>query len=645
MLKYFTGKSPISFTSSGIGYTEEEPVECGFGRWQSYLWYNSRAKTGDALASLFKYSLKNKEYTGNNIEQDFAERHANCIKLILHPNVLKVYKVKQNEGGITIATERCYPLSSQTISTDPALGFAQIISAVNFLHKKCNKSHCLVSPNGVVVREDGSWCLTSFECTVDHDTSIHRVLSELKWHASWENGWRMPMSASTFNSVKQLDQWGIGALMCWVYAIVSGQVDMFMIRRQDCDIQSLKRFAPGNLRGLIDELMSPRHDVDLEEVLQRHPYFAQNASIQAMTFAMEFHIKTEEHMKQFFLQLPDKLGMIPTDIACKQLLPEILKAISIHKALVPQILVSVVAICKSLIKQEFKVKVYPHICQLFKENDRAIRYSLLKLMPDLDPLLDENEVSDDLLEPLLVGFGDAASQIRDETVKAMVYIMKKIKKRQQQNVAMMLFKCVEDCEPTIRVNTIICFAKIIPFVQQDLVDKVIPQVWKVGLSDTFVKSRLAALESISASHGFFGVKQKVSTLLPLACNKLLDSDPQVRKLGMETTYAILESLKGHVYSGTNVQNQEQPTGCGTSQQSQSPVKPLGLGVTTPRSSDYTAKPFLGKHGVQPSAIRQQPWGTGQAQQQPRLIETQQQKLLSDSLDDFDDFFDPFPTKN
>lgn len=115
-------------------------------------------------------------------------------------------------------------------------------------------------------------------------------------------------------------------------------------------------------------------------------------------------------------------------------------------------------------------------------------------MPDLDPMLDENEVSDDLLEPMLIGFGDTASQIRDETVKAMVYIMKKIKKRQQHNAAMLLFKCVEDSEPTIRVNTIICFAKIIPFVQQELVEKVVPQVWRLGLSDTFLKSRLATLE-------------------------------------------------------------------------------------------------------------------------------------------------------
>lgn len=60
---------------------------------------------------------------------------------------------------------------------------------------------------------------------------------------------------------------------------------------------------------------------------------------------------------------------------CKQLLPEILKAMSIHKALVPKILESVVIICKSILVDEFRAKVYPHISRLFKENDRSIRYT------------------------------------------------------------------------------------------------------------------------------------------------------------------------------------------------------------------------------------------------------------------------------
>ncbi|GIX63080.1 protein kinase, putative [Babesia caballi] len=441
-------------------------------------------------------------------EKEYAERHLKCIKLLVHPNVLKVVKVKQTDTGITIATDRCYPLSATR-----------------------------------------SWCLSAFECTVDNDAPIARVLGELKWHASWGNGWRPPMSLSTAESVRKLDQWGIGALMCWVYALLSGSTDVRYLTRQDCDLQSLKRFAPGNLHGLIDQLMSPGEDVNLEEVLQMHPYFAENEAVAAMSFALEFHIQTEEQMRVFFSQLPSKLPRIPTDIACKQLLPEILKAISIQKALVPHILGSIVIICKSILVEDFKAKVYPHISRLFKENDRAIRYSLLRLMPDLDALLDENEVSEDLLDPILIGFGDTASQIRDETVKAMVYVMKKIKRRQQSNAAMLLFKCVEDSEPTIRVNAIICFAKIIPFVHQELIDKVVPQVWRVGLSDTFLKSRIAALESISASHGFFGTKQKVEVLLPLACNTLLDGDVQVRKLGMDTVYAILDSLKEQLLAG------------------------------------------------------------------------------------------------
>ncbi|CDR94292.1 protein kinase, putative [Babesia bigemina] len=644
MLKYLAGKSPISFASSGFGYAEEEPVETPFGHLQSFLWYNGSAKGAGTPASLFKFSAKNRNATAQNLEQEFAERHLRSIKLILHPNVLKLLKVKQTDTGITIATERCYPLSLETVSTDPALGLAQIISALNFLHTKCHKTHCLVSPTGVVVRDDGSWCLTSFECTVDNDTSIHRVLAELKWHASWSNGWRMPSLANASASVRQLDQWGLGALMCWVHTLIAGQVDLCVLSRHDRDIYSLKRYAPANLHELIDQLMSPDHDVDLEAVLKTHPYFTENEGISAMSFATEFHIKNEEQMSAFFSQLPTKLTRIPNDIAvgfakCWELYGAV--------SLIPSILESVVVICKSMLLEEFKVKVYPHISKLFKENDRAIRYSLLRLMPDLDPMLDENQVSDDLLEPLLIGFGDTASQIRDETVKAMVYVMKKIKKRQQQNAAMMLFKCVEDCEPTIRVNTIICFAKIIPFVQHELVEKVVPQVWRLGLSDTFLKSKLATLESISASHGFFGTKQKVEILLPLACNTLLDSEPQVRRMGFDTIHSILDSLKEHVAEGGNESFDSQWAGVNKTTTQHKPQH-----ATHP----MTLVPSVAQPGVprNPGASLGMPGQRSQHQHQ--LLAASQERRLSasketplrpathDVMDELEDFFDPFPPK-
>ncbi|GBE60546.1 SCY1 kinase [Babesia ovata] len=645
MLKYLAGKSPISFASSGFGYAEEEPVETPFGHIQSYVWYHGSAKAGGAPATLFKYTAKNRNATGQNLEQEFAERHLRTIKLILHPNVLKLLKVKQTDTGITIATERCYPLS-QAMSTDPALGLAQIISALNFLHTKCNKTHCLVSPTGVVVRDDGSWCLTSFECTVDNDTSIHRVLAELKWHASWSNGWRMPTLTNACASVRQIDQWGLGALMCWVHTLIAGQIDLCTLSRHDRDLYSLKRYAPANLHGLIDKLMSPDHDVDLEEVLKTHPYFTENEGISAMSFAMEFHIKNEEQMSAFFSQLPTKLTRIPNDIACKQLLPEILKVMFLHRSLIPSILESVITICKSMLLDEFKVKVYPHISKLFKENDRAIRYSLLRLMPDLDPMLDENQVSDDLLEPMLIGFGDTASQIRDETVKAMVYVMKKIKKRQQQNAAMLLFKCVEDCEPTIRVNTIICFAKIIPFVQHELVEKVVPQVWRLGLSDSFLKSKLATLESISASHGFFGTKQKVEILLPLACNTLLDSEPQVRRMGFDTIHSILDSLKDHVAEGGNESFDSQWAGVNktaTHKQQQAP-QPMTLASSAAQTGGFRQPPAPLNMPGQRYQPPQQLWAPSQEHRITTSKESPLKPAMHDNIDELEAFFDPFPTK-
>lgn len=114
-------------------------------------------------------------------------------------------------------------------------------------------------------------------------------------------------------------------------------------------------------------------------------------------------------------------------------------------------------------------------------------------MPELDHFLDERQVSD-IFQYLLVGFTDVASQIRNETIKSLCYVIKKINPRQKYLAIMSLLKCVDDCEPTIRANAIICFAKIIPFLESEHISRVLPQVWRSGLCDSFIQSKIASLE-------------------------------------------------------------------------------------------------------------------------------------------------------
>lgn len=69
MLKYFTGKTPIS-SSSTLGFKEGEPVETPFGHIQSYKWYNGSSKAGDTQVSIFKFTTNNHDNPGNSIQKE-----------------------------------------------------------------------------------------------------------------------------------------------------------------------------------------------------------------------------------------------------------------------------------------------------------------------------------------------------------------------------------------------------------------------------------------------------------------------------------------------------------------------------------------------------------------------------------------------
>ncbi|KAK2196845.1 bifunctional Protein kinase-like domain superfamily/Armadillo-like helical/Armadillo-type fold [Babesia duncani] len=601
MLKYLTSRSPIASIISGLGYTEVDPVAIPFGRIQSYNWFDAIDNSNESKASLFKFSTTSKD---NNVVPDlfieFANRHLKHIKLLRHPYILKVLKTKQSEKSTYIVTERCYPLTSATIPSDPTLGFHQIFSAVHFLHTKCNLINGLISPIGVVVREDGSWCLSWFELANEISTSIHRIINDIKWHVSWQDGWRPPVPNCSVGA-EYLDRWGLGALMCWVYALLAGKIEKCNTRRHDFDIYALKVYAPKVAHDLIDQLLSPRSTVDIASILETHPYFTKNAVVSAVSFALELHIKSEEALAAFFKQLVSQMPQIPSDIACKQLLPEILKAINLYSKLVPQILECVMLICQSILIEDFKCKVYPHIAKLFQENDRFIRFTLLRLIPDLDRFLGVQEFSQDIFQHLLIGFNDVASQIRDETVKCMHVVIQKINSQQQHTALMCLLKSVEDREPTIRVNAIICIAKIIPHISSDAVSKFLPQVWKLGLGDTFTKCRISSLEAIMASLNYFKPLEKAQVLIPLVATTLLDTDQSVASKAFTAMDTILESIRPKELNNSQVNSIND-----------------AMEWNTSRNNSFNK--------------------TSHAQQQSMTAS-------EENLDDLYDFFDSFPCKN
>ncbi|EAN34163.2 non-SMC mitotic condensation complex subunit 1 family protein [Theileria parva strain Muguga] len=540
MLDYTSPRNSTHLPSDSA-YTQAEAVKSDHGRHQSFTWHNAVGKNNE-LVSIFKISLKTKDYEiVTPYDVDLAKHHVKHIKTVRHPFILKVLDSYESDSAICIITERCYPFDSKYLSSDPTLGISQVCSALNFLHKKCNLVYSMVNPYGIGVKEDGSWCLYNFELVSDIDKTLSQHQNVVKNHISFNDGWKPNIHNLNLNSV-HFDNWQLGAFICWVYALISDNEERCNIKRYGFDFNSFKLIVPKLLHNFLNELFG-ESEVDLERVLKTDAYFKDNITFNTITFISELHIKSQFEIEEFFTKLPENINKIPVLIRCKQLLPEILRSINLCKNFLPMILDCVIMICKSIVLQDFRKHVYPSILELFKDSDKSIRFCLLKRMNELDELLDETQVSQDMFEYFYVGFTDPSPQIRGETIKSLSYLIRKINSKQKASCTYSLLKCVSDSEPTIRANSIICFAKIIPFIEPELVSKVLPQVWRNGLHDTFLKSKTASLESISASHIFLTPEDKAFYLIPMVSETLLDSDVKVRRLAFDTISKLLDSLK------------------------------------------------------------------------------------------------------
>lgn len=94
----------------------------------------------------------------------------------------------------------------------------------------------------------------------------------------------------------------------------------------------------------------------------------------------------------------------------------------------PKIFSIVLKIGENLTSEEWQSKVVPVIVRLFSIPDRAIRVFLLDNLPKMIDHIPPKVVNDKIFLDMVTGFSDVAPVVREQTVKAVLVIINKVKR-------------------------------------------------------------------------------------------------------------------------------------------------------------------------------------------------------------------------
>ena len=226
-----------------------------------------------------------------------------------------------------------------------------------------------------------------------------------------------------------------------------------------------------------------------------------------------------------------------------KILPELLKSVEFGGG-GPSVFGAIMKIGLKMTDDEFESRLGPVMIRLFNSPDRAMRVCLLDNLPLVIDRIAQKDLNSKIWPAMTGGFTDGAPVVREQTVKAVLYIISKLSDRIiNGELLRLLAKTANDEQPGIRTNTTICLGKIARNLGTASRSKVLIAAFGRSLRDPFVHARSAALMALTATIDVFSDDDCASKILPAICINLVDREKIVRDQANKAVDVYLQKVR------------------------------------------------------------------------------------------------------
>lgn len=499
-----------------------------------------------------------KKPTLSPILLEAGQRGFSKLRALRHPYILPCLDGADLDTEIVMATEEVVPLAewlANSIETGKkedqvAWGMYCVFSALRFLHEQSRQSHNNISLDTIFVTKGGDWKLGGMDllCALDGSDpflQLHQSVQPRAFQSPERQSGNMRELAS--DPIHCCDIWAFAQVLKRVYSEGIPASLTKYLEKMETNPPSKRPTSAQYLKCVFLKRPSVAHQIGLEE----------------------WNVKSHDE-KQVFLKGGEILKACPSQVVANKLGPLLIADIeavvsaasappgaqvtasgnaSLARATIASSLPPLLDISKDDTEAgegSLAARLQPLLVALFTMNDRGVRAMLLSKVDQIAPRLDAATVNGKLFDSLCAGFGDAAAQLRELTLKGMVAFTDKLsEKNMNDKLIRHLSKLQGDPEDSIRTNTIIFLGKISSKLKPAVRDKVLLDAFARGIKDPFPAARLAGLKSTTACASQFNAAEVCRRVLPSVMPCLLDpTSAAVRDASFACVDAYLTTLRG-----------------------------------------------------------------------------------------------------
>ncbi|KTW26730.1 hypothetical protein T552_02735 [Pneumocystis carinii B80] len=518
-----TAAALISKATSDFGYNFGEKLDVP----NDNFWelYDGTRKEDGVRCSIFVFNR------GKGEEKWEMAHNALCkVRTLHHPYIIKYMSGKEEREKVMIVTERVKPLSRVRVDKEMSiLGLYQISMALEFIHSSAISVHGNIRISSIYVNENGEWKifgLELFSLIKDKEGILYthggRIADSFKYTAP-EMQYKSWKSLNETSLETAIDAYSLG---CLIYEIFNGTF------RISSDL-SKRGKIPQTLFNTYKKLLNPKptHRLSVSSFIKYgrgEGGFFRTELIECSEFLEQFSLKDKEQKNAFLRQINDSIDKFPKMFLKFNVLPGLIRLFEFNEG-GNKAFSLILRIGNLLEEEDYQSLISPFISHMFLNQNKSIRLCLLENLSSYANRISNKIINDEIFPKMLSGFNDTSPLVREETIKAMLFIVPKLSEHNiNDELLRYLLKTQRDQQPEIRTNTTICLGKIAEHIKPSNRQKILISAFTGSLRDPFVPARIAALMALGATYNMFDESNCCIKLIPVISPMLIDNEKSIR---------------------------------------------------------------------------------------------------------------------
>ncbi|WAQ86687.1 hypothetical protein PtA15_7A415 [Puccinia triticina] len=552
----------------GFGLGNKESSSEGQSIWTHY---EGVKREDNSSVSIFVFDTANTNQLNSNpfigskdrkLLLGFAKNSLKKLRSLRHPDILKFIDGTETDSAVYIITEKVSSLSakldqlkmtSQTEVEWKIWGLSRIVSALKFLNGPGTSTHGNLRLTSVFITQSGEWKLSGFE-VLSSPKDPQPILYTLGGLFPESARYASPELMKTgYEVLKELDPSCLDSYQ--LYLLIQ---TLFNNLPPSPDVSSQQRGSiPPALFSAARRLASanPKGRLKAEAFWEigfgsgeggggvAGAFFRENRLIKVCNGLEGFSLASQGERASLVKSIKDSAESLPPEFLKFRVLPSLVQSFD-HGADGPTLLPLAISISSSLSPAEFSTIVLQSLIKIFASPDRAIRLSLLELLPQYVDHLDRSVVVEKIWPNLLTGFTDTVPIIREATVKSVLLLAPKLSERILNNDLLRhLAKTQMDVEPGIRTNTCILLGRLSKSLTLSTCRKVLVPAFTRSVRDPFTPARIAGLMALMATVEYYEPEDLVGKVIPGMSICLIDKEKTVRDQAFKALDMFLERVR------------------------------------------------------------------------------------------------------